>query len=324
MVKRFLVSDEDLEELIHTYCRDYTRLVQEDRYDPITGRDDEIEQTILVLLQKGRKNVCYLAPAGVGKTAMVVGLAQKVVAGQVPKYLENARIMELDLPSMASGTSSSAEFQERFVPICRGFAERYHDPSYPKFVMFIDEIHTIMPFVEGSAYRGLSEVMKPYLTVGDLHVLGATTSDEYRIYVKEDEALDRRFQKVHLRVPDNDETFKILQNIRPGYEKHHQIKIEDDHLREIVTLTTRHMRRRNQPDKSIIMMDASMAHHVMHHGRGGTISMDSVYIMVARETGLHPGSLSDNAPMSVAVRTTLVDEEEGKRVVEEEENDPYS
>ncbi len=324
MVKRFLVSDEDLEELIHSYCRDFTELARQGRYDPITGRNDEIEQTILVLLQRGRKNVCYLAPAGVGKTALAVGLAQKIVANEVPKYLENARVMELDLASMASGTSGAAEFQERFVPICRGFAERYHDPNYPKFIMFIDEIHTIMPTVAGSAYRGLSEVMKPYLTVGDLHVLGATTSDEYRIYVKEDEALDRRFQKVHLRVPNDDETFTILQNIRPGYEEHHQIKIEDDHLREIVNLTTRHMRRRNQPDKSIIMMDASMAHHVMHHGRGGTISMDSVYIMVARETGLHPGSLSDNAPMSVAVRTTMVDEESAKMAEEEDEPNPYS
>ncbi|MEM6781662.1 MAG: AAA family ATPase, partial [Pseudomonadota bacterium] len=260
--------------------------------------------------QKGRKNVCYLAPAGVGKTALCVGLAQKVVQGQVPDYLKDARVMELDLASMASGTSTAAEFQERFIPICRGFAERYHDPSYPKFIMFIDEIHTIMPTVTGSAYRGLSEVMKPYLTVGDLHVIGATTSDEYRLFVKEDEALDRRFQKVHLDIPNDEETYKILQNIKPGYEKHHGVSMPDECLEEIVMLTTRHMRRRNQPDKSIIMMDASMAHYVMHHGRGGTVDMDSVYIMVANETGLHPGSLSDNAPMSFKVRTTSAADDE--------------
>lgn len=317
MVKRFLVSDEDLEELIHKYCRDYTELARQDRYDPITGRDNEIEQTILILLQKGRKNVCLLAPAGVGKTALVVGLAQKIVANEVPKYLRNARVLELDLPSMASGTSTSAEFQERFVPICRGFAERYHDPNYPKFITFIDEIHTIMPFVEGSAYRGLSEVMKPYLTVGDLHVIGATTSDEYRIYVKEDEALDRRFQKVHLNIPNDEETFTILKNIRPGYEKYHGITISDECLLEIVNLTTRHMRRRNQPDKSIIMMDAAMAHHVMHHGQGGAMSPDSLYIMIAKETDLHPGALSDNAPKTFAVRTTLVDEEEEENLEKE-------
>ena len=228
MVKRFLVSDEDLEELIHSFCRDFTQLAREGRYDPITGRDDEIQQTILILLQKGRKNACYLAPAGVGKTAMVVGLAQQIVKNNVPDYLKDARVLEIDLASMAAGTGSMSEFQERFIPVCKGLAERYHDPNYPKFIMFIDEIHTIMPMVAGSAYRGLSEVMKPYLTVGDLHVIGATTRDEYRMFVAEDPALDRRFQKIHINVPSAEETMEILKNIRPGFEKHHRITIPSE------------------------------------------------------------------------------------------------
>ncbi len=291
MVKRFLVSDEDLEELIHSYCRDFTQLAGEGRYDPITGRDSEVQQTILILLQKGRKNCCYLAPAGVGKTALVVGLAQQIVQNNVPEYLKGARVLEVDLASMAAGTGSMSEFQERFIPICKGLAERYHDPKYPKFIMFLDEIHTIMPTVAGSAYRGLSEVMKPYLTVGDLHVIGATTRDEYRMFVAEDPALDRRFQKIFLNIPSPEETMEILKNIRPGYEKHHRITIPDECLELIINLTNEHMRRRNQPDKSIIMMDASSAYHVLENGIGGTLTKDDVKYMVGKETSLNPKAL---------------------------------
>ncbi len=291
MVKRFLVTDEDLEELIHSYCRDFTALAREGRYDPITGRDSEIQQTILILLQKGRKNCCYLAPAGVGKTALVVGLAQEIVKGNVPDYLKDARVLEVDLASMAAGTSGMSEFQERFIPICKGFAERYHDPAYTKFIMFLDELHTIMPLVHGSAYRGLSEVMKPYLTVGDLHVIGATTRDEYRMFVAEDPALDRRFQKIYLNVPSPEETMEILKNIRPGYEKHHRIKISDECLELIISLTNEHMKRRNQPDKSIIMMDAASAYHVLENGIGGELSKESVKYMIGKETSLNPKAL---------------------------------
>ncbi|MCB9963555.1 MAG: ATP-dependent Clp protease ATP-binding subunit [Rhodospirillales bacterium] len=291
MVKRFLVSNEELEELFHRYCRDFTELERQGRFDPITGRDEEVQQTILILLQKGRKNCCYLAPAGVGKTALVVGLAQKIVSGDVPEYLHNARVLEVDLAAMAAGTAGMSEFQERFIPICKGVAERYHDDNYPKYILFLDEIHTIMPTVHGSAYRGLSEVMKPYLTVGDLHVIGATTMDEYRMFVAEDPALDRRFQKIFLKIPSNKETFAILQALRPGYEKHHKIAIPDECLELIINLTNDHMKRRNQPDKSIIMMDAACAHYVMLHGRGGTLSKDSVKYMVGKEAALNPKAL---------------------------------
>ena len=218
------VTDDFLEECIHKYCRDLTYLAKQGRFDPITGRDKEIINSMLILLQKGRKNVMYLAPAGVGKTALCIGLAQKIAANDVPDYLKGARVIEVDLPSMAAGTNSSAEFQERFMPLVKGIAERYHDPAYPKFILFIDEIHTIMPTCTGSAYAGLSEVMKPYLTVGDLHVIGATTRDEFRIYFEIDPAMDRRFQKIFLSVPTVDETFTILEAIKGGYENTIKLK----------------------------------------------------------------------------------------------------
>ncbi len=291
MVKKFVVPDDALEELIFQYCRDYTELERRGRFDKISGRDEEIQNMILILLQKGRKNVALLAPAGVGKTALVVGLAQEVVAGRVPEYLKNARVLEVDLASMASGTSGPAEFQERFIPLCRGVAERYHYDDYPKYILFLDEIHTIMPTCEGSGYRGLSEVMKPYLTVGDLHVIGATTNDEYRIYVKADPALDRRFQKVPLAIPSAQETIKILKTLRGGYEKHHQTKIPDACLELIVSLTERHMLRRNQPDKSIIVMDGACAHHVMQHGWHTDLDEKSIKKMVSIECKIHPDAL---------------------------------
>jgi ATP-dependent Clp protease ATP-binding subunit ClpA len=288
---KFKVSDEDLEDLIHKYCRDFTELARIGRFDPITGRDDEIEQAILILLQKGRKNVALLAPAGVGKTALCAGLAQQIVAGKVPEYLKDARLLEIDLASMSGGTTGPAEFQGRFLPLCRGVAERYHDPAYPKTILFIDEMHTIMPICEGSAYRGLSEVMKPYLTVGDLHVIGATTLDEFRMFVAQDPAMDRRFQKVYLSVPTVPQTIEILKNLRKSYEKHHKITVSDSAIEVIVNATEEHMRKRNQPDKSIIMMDAAMAHHVRHHGTGGELDLNSFYYMMSKETGIHPEAI---------------------------------
>ncbi|MCB9988054.1 MAG: ATP-dependent Clp protease ATP-binding subunit [Rhodospirillales bacterium] len=290
-IKRFLVSDDELEEMIHRYCRDLTTLAREGRYDPITGRDKEIQEMVLTLLQKGRKNVVLQAPAGVGKTAAVVGLAQAVVAEKVPEYLYNARILEIDLASMAAGTESIAEFQGRFVPLCRGVAERYHVEGHYRFILFIDEMHQIMPLCENSSYRGLSEVMKPYLTAGDLLVIGATTLDEYRVYVAEDPAMDRRFQKIHLKVPNSHETFEILKALRPAYEEHHRTKIPDDVLQMIVDMTDKYLRRRNQPDKSIIVMDAACAYHVMEYGWHGELDKKSVQTIVSIESKLSPDAL---------------------------------
>ena len=289
----FVISQEHLDGLIHKYCRNYTDLARQGRFDKIVGRDEEIDQVMLILLQRNRKNACMLAPAGVGKTALVAGLAQAIVAERVPDYLKNAHVIELDMAAMAAGTNSPAEFQERFIPICRGLAERYHHPEFGRYIMFIDEIHTIMPTVTGSAYAGLSEVLKPYMTVGDLHILGATTLDEFRMYVAIDPALDRRFQKVLLRMPTAKETLMILKGIRPSYEKHHNLKISDECLEEVVKMTEEHMRKRTQPDKSIITMDAACAWHNMFRSEDRNLSMEAVYMMVAKETGLHPGALSD-------------------------------
>ncbi len=291
---QYTVTNGELEEFFRKYCVDYTALARQGRYGPITGRDREIDETILILMQKGRKNAVLLAPAGVGKTALVVGLAQKVANREVPDYLQDARVIELDMARMAAGTNGPAEFQERFIPICKGIAERYHNPDNPRTIIFIDEIHQIMPNCEGSAYAGLSDVMKPYLTAGDLMVIGATTLDEFRMYVATDPALDRRFQKVFLEVPNTKETYNILKSVRPGFEKHHKVTISNILLMLIVQLTDEHMRKRNQPDKSIITMDSAMAYHAKEFGRDTEVTMESVYYMVGRETGLNKQALHDD------------------------------
>jgi ATP-dependent Clp protease ATP-binding subunit ClpA len=297
------VSDAELETLIKTYCNDFTALERMGRYDPITGRDKEIDDAILILLQKGRKNVVFLAPAGVGKTAAVVGLAQRIVRGDVPDLLKNARVLEIDLARMAAGTTGPAEFQARLLPLCKGVSERYHNPKNPRTILFIDEIHQIMPTCLGSSYKGLSDVMKPYLTVGDLLVIGATTLDEFRTYVAADPAMDRRFQKVNLQPPNTVETYRILQALRPGYEKHHNVRITNENLYLIAKLTDEHMRKRNQPDKSIITMDAAMAYHVKMSGTNQEISLESIYYMVGRETGLNKSALHDEKKIQEVEKT---------------------
>ena len=291
--KNFLIPQNEFDELLKQYCRNYTTMAREGQFDKIVGRDAEIDQVMLILLQRNRKNACMLAPAGVGKTALVAGLAQAIVAERVPEYLKNAQVIELDMSAMAAGTNSPGEFQERFIPICKGLAERYHDPDSPKYIMFIDEIHTIMPTVHGSAYAGLSEVMKPYMTVGDLHMLGATTLDEFRMYVAIDPAMDRRFQKVNLSRPTADETKLILKGIRDSYERHHKLTIPDECIDEIVRLTEEFMRKTNQPDKSIITMDAACGWQNMYQSENRELSLEAVYMMVAKETGLNPAAFTD-------------------------------
>ncbi len=305
----YLVTNEELEELFRKYCTDFTALAKQGRFGPISGRDTEVDETILILLQKGRKNAVLLAPAGVGKTAMVVALAQKIADDKVPEYLRGARVLEVDLARMAAGTNGPADFQERFIPLCKGVAERFHHPSNPRIILFIDEIHQIMPNCTGSAYKGLSDVMKPYLTAGDMMVLGATTLDEFRLYVATDPALDRRFQKVFLKVPNTVETYNILKALRPGFEKHHQVKISNVLLLLIVHLTDEHMRKRNQPDKSIITMDSAMAHHVKERGSGGEVSIESIYYMVGRETGLNKQALHDEKKLQRIIQQVAEMEE---------------
>ena len=318
----YLIPDEEFESIIRNYCTDYTKLEKEGRFDPITGRDKEIDDTILIMLQKGRKNVAFLAGAGIGKTAMVVGLAQAIVAGNVPDLLKDARVIEVDLSKMSAGTASKAEFQGRFIPFMKGVSERYHNPDEPRYILFFDEIHQIMPSAVGSSFAGLSDTLKTYLTTGEILVLGATTLDEYRIYVAEDNALDRRFQKITLKAPNEAETYVIMKALRKGLEAHHRITIPNELLLMIVKLTDEHMRKRNQPDKSIITADAAMAYHVKEHGIDQELAKESIYYMLARETGKNALAMHDEKLVQALADEVAILEGE-KEVAQDDDADAF-
>jgi ATP-dependent Clp protease ATP-binding subunit ClpA len=315
----YLVPDEKFDEILRLYCNDFTAIDKTGRYDPITGRDKEIDDAILIMLQRGRKNVCFLAGAGVGKSAAVVGLAQKINQGTVPEMFKHSRVIEVDLSRMASGTSSKAEFQDRFLPFMKGLAERYQNPKEPRYILFMDEIHQIMPGCPGSSFAGLSDTIKTYLTQGDIMVIGATTLDEYRMYVTADPALDRRFQKITLKQPNVPETYQIMKNLIGGYQKHHKVTISEEDIMLIVQLTEEHMRRRNQPDKSIITADAAMAYHVFTQGINQEISKESIYHMIARETGLNAKAMHDETLVNKIRKEVAIIE--GRAVAQEDTND---
>ncbi len=283
----FVISDSELENLINRYTRDFTAQDRAGRFDPISGREKELDIVTLILLQRLRKNVMLLGPAGVGKTALFVGLAQRINQGRVPELLKNARIIELEMSMIGAGSSSRAELEGRLIPIIKGVAERNATGQHPPFICCIDEIHQLMISFKASSYSGIADLLKPFLTTGDLFIMGATTREEYDDYVKQEPAIDRRFQKVTLEVPDLPMTFAILKQLRPNFETHYKFKISDKTLERIVKLTDRFIRNRNNPDKSIIIMDQACAHAVM---RGVTSELDdeSISIAIGAEANVNP------------------------------------
>ncbi|HBM90396.1 MAG TPA: ATP-dependent Clp protease ATP-binding subunit [Rhodospirillaceae bacterium] len=283
----FIITDDELEGLLSRYTRDFTAQDQAGKFDPITGREDELDLVTLILLQRLRKNVMLLGPAGVGKTALFIGLSQRINQKRVPKILQDARVIELEMSMIGAGSSSRADLEGRLIPMVKGVAERNAAKIGPPVIFCIDEIHQLMVSFKSSSASGIADILKPYLTAGDLYVVGATTREEYDDYVRQEPAIDRRFQKVELEVPDAPTTLVILKNLRGPFEKHYGFKIPDDTLKRIITLTGQFIRNRNNPDKSIICMDQACAHATM---RGVTEKLDdeSIKIAIAAEAGINP------------------------------------
>ncbi|MGE4351292.1 MAG: AAA family ATPase [Bdellovibrionales bacterium] len=282
----FIISDSELENLLHRYTRDFTEQDRNGRFDPISGRQEELNRLTLILLQRLRKNAMLLGPAGTGKTALFVGFAQRINAGKVPKLLEGARLIELEMSMIGAGSTSRAELEGRLIPIIKGVAERNASGLFPPIIFCIDEIHQLMIAFKSSSYSGIADLLKPYLTTGDLLVIGASTHEEYDDYIQIEPAIDRRFQKIHLEVPDNEMTMDILMNLRKNFESHYGFTISDESIKRIVLLTERYIRNRNNPDKSIICMDQACAHATMR-GITDTLDNDSISIAVAAEAGIN-------------------------------------
>ena len=235
--------------VLNQFGRDFTDMAREDKFDPVIGRDREIERVIQILSRRTKNNPCLIGEPGVGKTAIVEGLAQKIVSGTVPEILKDRRVISLDLSAMVAGAKYRGEFEER---LKKALEEIRRSGSV---ILFIDEMHTIIGAGAAEGAIDAANILKPSLARGEIQVIGATTLTEYRKYVERDAALERRFQPINVDEPSRDETLEILKGIRDKYEAHHRVKISDEALRAAVYYSDRYITDRFLPDKAIDLID---------------------------------------------------------------------
>ncbi|MGC8541846.1 MAG: ATP-dependent Clp protease ATP-binding subunit [Phycisphaerae bacterium] len=238
---------------LDSFGRDLTELAREGTLDPVIGRNNEIERVIQILCRRTKNNPVLLGEAGVGKTAIVEGLAQKIIGNDVPEILVDKRIVVLDLAMMVAGTKYRGQFEERIKAVMNEVRRAKN------VVLFIDELHTLVGAGGAEGAIDASNVLKPSLARGEIQCIGATTLDEYRKYVEKDSALERRFQTVMVEPPNKEEALEILRGLRDRYEAHHRVQITDEALRSAVELSTRYITGRCLPDKAIDVIDEAGA-----------------------------------------------------------------
>lgn len=231
------------------FGKDLTAIAKEGKIDPVIGRDDEIQRVIQILSRRTKNNPCLIGEPGVGKTAIVEGLALKIVKDEVPELLANKKIVALDLTSMVAGTKYRGDFEER---IKKAMDEVKNAKDV---ILFIDEVHTIMGAGAAEGATDAANILKPSLARGEIQVIGATTIDEYRKNIEKDAALERRFQPVTVGEPTEEETVEILKGIRDKYEAHHKVKISDNAIENAVKMSSRYIADRFLPDKAIDLID---------------------------------------------------------------------
>ncbi len=231
------------------YSRDLTALAAQNQLDPCIGREEEINRLIQILSRRTKNNPCLIGEPGVGKTAVVEGLAQRIVAGKVPATVKNKRVMTLDLSGMVAGSKYRGEFEERIKKLI------YEVTADGNVILFLDELHTIIGAGGAEGAIDASNILKPSLARGELQLIGATTIAEYRKYIEKDAALERRFQPVNVEEPTEEEAIGILTGIRSRYEEHHRVQITDEAVDAAVKLSARYINDRNLPDKAIDLID---------------------------------------------------------------------
>lgn len=234
---------------LNSYSRDLTALAREGKLDPVIGREQEIQRVIQILSRRTKNNPCLIGEPGVGKTAVVEGLAQLIASGEIPDIIADKRVLTLDLSGMVAGSKYRGEFEERIKKVLSEVKED------GEVLLFIDEIHTIIGAGGAEGAIDASNILKPSLARGEIQLIGATTIEEYRKYIEKDAALERRFQPVTVEEPNEEHSISILKGLRPKYEEHHKVTITDEALTAAVRLSARYINDRFLPDKAIDLID---------------------------------------------------------------------
>ena len=237
------------ESVLKQYSRDLTALAKQDKLDPVIGRDAEIQRVIQILSRRTKNNPCLVGEPGVGKTAIVEGLAQRIVSGDVPDTVKGKRVLTLDLSGMVAGSKYRGEFEERIKKVIKEVIED------GDVLLFLDELHTLIGAGGAEGAIDASNILKPSLARGEIQLIGATTIAEYRKYIEKDAALERRFQPVTVEEPTQEEAVAIVKGVRSKYEDHHHVTITDDAVEAAVSLSARYINDRNLPDKAIDLID---------------------------------------------------------------------
>src|ERR1700681_3570624 len=278
------------------YSRDLTDAARKNELDPVIGRDDEVERVVSILARRSKNNPVLIGEPGVGKTAIVEGLAQRIARGDVPAALREKRVLALSLGPLVAGTKYRGEFEGRVKRILDEVKRAGRD-----IILFIDELHTLVGAGAAEGALDLSSMIKPELARGELQCIGATTFGEYRKHVESDPALERRFQPVAIDEPTVAQTIEILRGLRERYASHHSVNITDAALEAAATLSARYIADRFLPDKAIDLIDEAAAGASLGAvpGARGTVDVETVAKIVSRWTGIPQGTLSEEESRSL-------------------------